>query len=228
MASVSKDATLRDFQEFIQLIYGIPDDRLFSLSDLISNLERFTMRSLKGIRKGDKNKLQLNLLVSFSWLMAIGNRLHIDVNEVVINRFPYVCSYCQRSPCACRSAKYQSRKKYISKKIFGVTKINDLQEMFDNIYPKSRRTLSEAGVHLAEETGELSEACHSFQGEHKNSQFLSIKNEMADYVSCLLGVANSAEIPMVTALSKMYKNNCHICHKLPCACNFSYVASYNS
>ena len=57
MPQIKSSSTLQDFQELIKEIYGVPDDRLFSLSDLISNLERFTMRSLKGIRKQDKKKL---------------------------------------------------------------------------------------------------------------------------------------------------------------------------
>lgn len=228
MPSLSSQATLSNFQELIGEIYGLPDDRLFSLSDLISNLERFTMRSLKGIRKGEKSKLELNLLISFSWLMAIANRLHIDVNEIVIDRFPLVCSYCQESPCTCKENKYQRRRKRTTTKRGAVNKIFDFQKMFEEIYPSSKRTISDAGVHLAEETGELSEACHSFQGQHKNSQFLNIKNETADYVSCLLGVANSANIDVAGALSRMYRNNCHACHKSPCECNFSYIAQYNS
>ena len=96
MPQIKSSSTLQDFQELIKEIYGVPDDRLFSLSDLISNLERFTMRSLKGIRKQDKKKLELNLLISLSWLMAIANRLHVNTNEIVLNRFPYICSYCKK------------------------------------------------------------------------------------------------------------------------------------
>lgn len=91
MASLAKNASLQDFQTLIRDIYGVPDDRLFSLSDLISNLERFTMRSLKGIRKEDVNKIELNLLVAFSWIMAIANRLHLDMDKIVIECFPYIC-----------------------------------------------------------------------------------------------------------------------------------------
>ena len=59
MPQFKSNSSLHVFQELIKEIYGVPDDRLFSLSDLISNLERFTMRSLKGIRKQDKKKLEL-------------------------------------------------------------------------------------------------------------------------------------------------------------------------
>ena len=228
MPQFKSNSSLHDFQELIKEIYGVPDDRLFSLSDLISNLERFTMRSLKGIRKQDKKKLELNLLISLSWLMAIANRLHVNTYEIVLNRFPYVCSYCKRCPCVCKSKKYQRRKKSQQGMITKKMSINDLQEMFQKIYPSTSRSISDAGVHLAEETGELSEACHNFQGEHKSNQFLYINNEIADYVSCIFGVANSMEISVSEGLEKMYKNSCHMCHKSPCQCNFSYIAQFNS
>lgn len=228
MASLAKNASLQDFQTLIRDIYGVPDDRLFSLSDLISNLERFTMRSLKGIRKEDVNKIELNLLVAFSWLMAIANRLHLDMDKIVIERFPYICSYCLKCPCICKKKKFQKRKKAVINNVIPPQTIAELQTMFEKIYPASSRSLSAAGVHLAEEIGELSESCHIYQGEHKQRQFLSICTEAADYVSCLFGVANSANINILNALVEMYKNNCHICHKSPCVCNFSYIAQYSS
>lgn len=100
--------------------------------------------------------------------------------------------------------------------------------MFAKIYPPAGRSLADAGVHLAEETGEISEKICAYLGEHKNKQFEEIKNELADWISCFFGVANSAKIDMAKELTKFYKNNCHICHKAPCVCNFSFVAKFKS
>ena len=38
------------------------------------------------------------------------------------------------------------------------------------------------------------------------------------------GLANSAKINIADELSKMYRDNCHVCHKAPCECSFSAVA----
>ena len=100
--------------------------------------------------------------------------------------------------------------------------------MFKEIYPPKSRTLADAGVHLAEEMGEVAEAVHNYLGQHLNTQFQRVKEEMADFTSCIFGVANSAGIDMAEEFAKMYKNNCHVCHKLPCACTFSQVASFKS
>ena len=227
MSKLRKNFTLSEFQNLISEIYGLPDDRLFSLWDLISNQERFTMRALKGIRKGEKTKLAGNLLVGTSWLMAVANRLHINVEEVVWRRFHGTCSYCKRIPCVCKKEKHLKRIIVInSKKEIKPESLADFQDMFFKIYPPNSRTLSDAGVHLAEETGELSEAVHVFLGEHKADEFSRIEDEIADYISCIFGVANSAQIDISRELFVMYRNNCHVCHKAPCVCSFSSVARY--
>lgn len=228
--------SISDFQKFIQDVYSLPDDRLFSLSDLISNQERFTMRALKGIRKGDKEKLKLNLLIAFSWAFAIANRLKIDIENSVWKRFPYVCSYCIQVPCQCKKIKQvcfvgsateikaDKREKIVAKNDLRPKDLVGFQKMFEKIYPSSQRNLIWAGVHLAEEMGELSESIHVFLGEHKEIQFASIQEELADFFSCVFGVANSAKIDMAKELARMYSDNCHICHEAPCCCKFSFVA----
>ncbi|MFA4998559.1 MAG: hypothetical protein WC514_00840 [Candidatus Paceibacterota bacterium] len=228
MARFPLNGSLSQFQNFNKEVYGLPDDRLFSLSDLLSNQERFAMRALKGIRKGDMSKLKSNLLISFSWLAAIAGRLHINMEEVTWRRFPSACSYCGKQPCSCKKTKITNRKKIVVKNSLKPKSLAALQKMFSLIYPASSRTLSEAGVHLAEEIGELNEVIHFFSGEHKAKYFEEIKKEIADVVSCFFSVANSAKIDIAAGLAKIYGNNCHVCHKAPCVCNFSFVAKFKS
>lgn len=176
---------------------------------------------------GDKEKLKSNLLIAFSWVMGIANRLHIVAEQNVLQRFPGVCSCCRKASCICKRMNQKKRIKNLKKKnITG--SLADLQKMFSLIYPPSARSLFEAGVHLAEEAGELSEAIYCFSGEHKAEQFEQIKIEIADYISCLFGVANSAEIDVAKELGKMYRNNCHVCHEAPCICKLSFIAKFES
>jgi NTP pyrophosphatase (non-canonical NTP hydrolase) len=224
----TKNQTLSDFQNFINQTYGLPDDRLFSLWDLLSNQERFTMRALKGIRKGDHAKLKHNLLIAISWFMGIINRLHIDLETIVWQRFPAACSYCGHKPCHCKIIKPKRRKNIKGQAKDKPKTFQQLQKMFNAIYPAATRTLPDAGVHLAEEMGELNEAIQIFLGEHKNKQFQTVEQETADYLSCLFGVANSAKIDISAELARIYKHNCHVCHHAPCTCGFSSVAGFKS
>jgi len=228
MSKFSSNQSLGDFQNLVSDIYSLPDDRLFSLWDLVSNQERFTMRALKGIRKGNTDKIKTNLLIAFSWTMAVANRLKIDVEEAVWSRFPARCTYCGGSSCVCKKIKSAKKTKFKRKVELKPGSLAGFQKMFEAIYPSSSRNLFEAGVHLAEEMGEQSEAIHRFLGEHKKNLFKEIEVEIADYISCIFGVANSANIQIAKGLEKMYWKNCHVCHELPCECNFSSVGKFKS
>ena len=228
MFSFKKENTIRDFQKFISDVYSSPDDRLYSIWDLLTHQQRFAMRALKGIRKGNIEKLKSNLIISFSWLMAIVNRLHIDIEDDLWKRFPMLCSYCGHRPCKCKSIKPTSRSGVKIDNSLRPKNLAAFQSMFNEIYPKGNRTLAEAGVHLAEEMGEISEACQNYLGQHLQKQFDVVRLEIADYISCVFGVANSAEVDVSKELEKMYSKNCHICHEAPCVCKFSDVAQINT
>lgn len=216
--------SLFDFQTFIEKVYASPDDRLYSLWDLLSQEQRFAMRALKGIRKEDQEKLKKNLLIAFSWLMSISNRLHINVDDEVWERFPGVCSYCGECPCACKKIKPSSRKKLEHKDSARPRSLAEMQAMFQRIYPAEKRTLGEEGIHLAEEVGEVSEAIHNYLGLHAMKQFDEVKLEIADCISCFIGIANSIPLDLAHELAAMYGNNCHVCHKAPCECSFTEIA----
>jgi NTP pyrophosphatase (non-canonical NTP hydrolase) len=220
-------ATMLEFQKTVQRIYGVPNDRQYSIWDLASNCERFAMRALKGIRKKDREKLRKNLLISMSWFVSIMNRMHIDLEDAVWRRFPHACSYCGKKPCACNETKPEKRM-HIEPLGNKPISIGDIQNMFREIYPPSTRTLEHAGIHMAEEMGEFSEAMHKFFGEHKEEHFKELASEAADFISCIMSVANSADIDVNSGLEEMFSNNCHICHNAPCICNFSFVSGFRS
>jgi len=195
---------------------------------MIVNMERFLMRSLKGIRKGNDQKAKSNLLLSLSWFMSIMNRLHINVEDEVWKRFPYLCSYCGTYPCLCKKEKVKTRRKVIIDNKKRPKTLKQFQRMFDDIYPSAARTLEHAGVHLAEELGEFSEAIMTFRGAHNDEDFNRVKIEAADLFSCVAGVFNSLEKDIVDGLVKLYSKNCHVCKKAPCACSFNYISNYKS
>src|SRR3989304_4012891 len=105
MVSVSQNTTLTQYQNFVREVYSIPNDRNYTLSDMLDNVERFTMRALKGIRKNDYDKTKLNLIIALSWFMSLNNQLHINIENEVWKRFPNKCSYCGSSPCTCKQNK---------------------------------------------------------------------------------------------------------------------------
>jgi len=223
MISFPKTGTIREFQEFISTEYSLVDDRQYSILDLLNQTQRFSMRALKGVRKGNVDKIKTNLLIALSWLMAAANRLHIDIEDEVWTRFPMRCSYCGKIPCVCKAIKATTRARFKRDNTLRPHSLAAFQKMFREIYPPESRTLADAGVHLAEEVGEVTEAMHYYLGQHLKNKFEEIELEMADLVSCIFGVANSADIDLAKELAVFFKNGCHVCHKTPCVCGFSNV-----
>ncbi|MBI3638331.1 hypothetical protein HY227_01140 [Candidatus Wolfebacteria bacterium] len=223
MPSFKKNQSISKFQKFVGDVYGLPDDRLYSVWDLLIQVQRFTMRACKGIRKDDLEKLKSNLIISLSWFMGIANRFHINIEDELWRRFPAICSYCGGRPCKCKKIKPSKRKKIKIKNSLKPKTLAGFQRMFEEIYPPREKTITEAGVHLAEETGEISEAIHNYLGQHKEKQFKEIGVEMADFLSCVFSVASCAGIDIASELHKTYRLNCHICHKAPCICSFGSI-----
>jgi NTP pyrophosphatase (non-canonical NTP hydrolase) len=229
MPVIKPNVSISQYQNFIREVYGLSNDRQFGVGEMVSNIERFLMRGLKGIRKNDPEKTKFNLLISFSWFMSLMNQLHIGIEEELWKRFPCVCSYCASSPCCCKEKKVKTRKTALPGNNAKKPKtLADFQLMFQRIYPADTRTLEHAGVHLAEEMGEFSESILIYRASHKESDFKNIFSEAADFISCLLGVFNSLGINAAIELSKMFKQNCHICKKAPCQCGFDLVANFKS
>jgi len=214
-----KRKTLTDFQDLILEIYGVPDDQLYSIWDLLSNQERFAMRMLKGIRKNDLERVKFNLIIATAWFFAIANRFHLNLEKEINKRFPYCCPYCENCPCKCKHKKPDIKTKLKRHKNKPKT-LAEIQEMFEKIYPVIDKNLEHIGIHLAEEQGEISEAMHLFAGTHQTKHFKALAQEMADYFSHTCALANKINFNFAQEFYRLFPENCHVCHKTPCICNF--------
>ncbi len=228
MAFVKTTTTIKEYQDFVNEVYGLPNERHFNVEDMLINIQRFTMRGLKGIRKKDKEKTILNFLIALSWFTSVINHFRINVEEEVWKRFPYACSYCGVCPCNCAEQKIEERQQVFGAEEKRPKNLDSFQHMFKEIYPPQKRNLEQAGIHLAEELGEFSEAILTYRGAHKEKDFNQIPLEAADLLSCFTGVFNSLEVDMAKELAFIWSNNCHICHNAPCICDFVYITNFKS
>ncbi len=168
------------------------------------------------------------MIISMSWFTSLINRLHIDLENEIWKRFPYLCSYCGTCPCSCKENKIESRLNVSAQGSERPETLEQFQNMFCKIYPPESRTLEHAGVHLAEELGEMSESFMTYSGRHKEEDFKNISAECADFFSCMMGVFNSLNVNYAKELSVLFSNNCHVCHKAPCECSFDFVTKFSS
>lgn len=228
MPSVRPNTTITQFQTFVGQVYAVRNDRHFRAWGMVSNVLRFLMRGLKGIRKSDAEKTKHNLLLATSWFMSIMNQMHVQIEEHIWRRFPYRCSYCGSCPCECKTLKIKKRKRLRATATRRPTTLRGYQRMFEVIYPASRRTLEQAGIHLAEEIGEFSEAVQAFKGKNTDREFSMLTLEGADLFSCIIGVFNSLGIDVAKELSVLFRKNCHLCHRAPCGCSYETTMKYQS
>lgn len=228
LGKLNSKFTITQWQDFSREIYSFSNDRDFGVMEMLSNIQRFIMRAIKGIRKRDDEKTKYNLMIAMSWYISLMNQLHIDLEEKVWQRFPYLCSYCGSTPCGCKTKKIQTRQKIVIKPSLRPKTLQDFQEMFEKIYPSNTRNLENAGIHLAEEMGELSEAITNYRGSHIEKEFDQVTLESADLFSCFMGVANSLNINITKESTALFNNNCHVCHKSPCQCDYNFVKNFRS
>lgn len=228
MSSVKPDTTIKEYQDFVKQVYGLPNDRHFGVSEMLANIQRFAMWGIKGIRKNDREKTKLNLIISLSWFMSVMNQLHIDLENEVWKRFPYVCSYCVSCPCVCKEKKLEKRPDIKGDENRRPKTLAGFQKMFNEIYPASSRMLEHAGIHMAKEIGEFSEAILAYRGDHREVDFEQVCLEAADVFSCTMDVLNSFDIDLAKELSLLFSENCHVCKKAPCECSFEDIMTFKS
>lgn len=226
MQNVESSVTIKGYQEFVNRVYGLPNERHFSTGDMFSHIQRFAMRGLKGIRQKDYEKAKKNLIISLSWFTSLLNRLHIEAEDEVWKRFPYKCSYCAECPCVCANQKIKQRREITIDDSKRPANLEGFQKMFENIYPSKNRTVEHAGIHLAEELGEFSEAMLAYKAGYKKEDFDNVILEAADLFSHYATVFNSMGLSLSKELSVMFDNNCHVCKKCPCECSFETIINF--
>ncbi|MDO8647594.1 MAG: hypothetical protein Q7R70_04210 [Candidatus Diapherotrites archaeon] len=226
MANFPENGSIKEFQQFINEVYDLPNDRGFELAEMLANVHRFVTLGIKGIRQGNPEKAKLNFLRSLSWYTSMATRLHIDIEDALWQRFPYLCSYCGNISCTCKAESIPGRRKVDVIESKRPKTMHEFQEMFKRIYPPASRSLEIAGIHLAEEFGELSDAILAFRGERRNSDFETIMKETADYLSTVFGIFNSLNTDLAKELAKNFDNNCFACHKSPCECDYRLVLRF--
>lgn len=228
MTALRRHPTIKDYQAFIFEVYGPANQKHFTANEMLTNVSRFTMRGLKGIRKGDRRKTELNLMIAASWMLSLSNQLGVNLEERLWQRFPYHCSYCGSIPCACRVNKVKKRITIRPDPKLRPKTIRDFQDMFEAIYPSQSRTLEHAGIHLAEEVGELSEAVLRFRGSHAEDDYERISIETADAFSCFMGVFNSLGFDYEEHVLQLFQKGCHVCVRVPCTCLHATVLNFKS
>ncbi|HWV52718.1 CHAT domain-containing protein [Pseudorhodoplanes sp.] len=143
------------------------------------------------------------LCKALGWYFPLLAKMRVNsVEELVFRKFPNVCPYCRSSPhreAECKLVKGTNptvSHEEVSRhfKANWDTRprgLNEWQQMFQRIYPRSLEEHGRSTIGLLEELGELAEAIRVFEIHPR--YFLG---EAADTFSYLMGIANEHQIKL--------------------------------
>lgn len=154
-------------------------------------------------KKREDFDLEDALCKALGWFFPLLAKFRVkSVESLVFKKYPYVCPYCRACPhkdSICKTTQGTRRTvdhgAVIAKQAENAGKrprrLNDWQQMFDDIYPRETAALGTARsiVGLLEELGELAEAVRVFE---KYPKYFA--GEAADVFSYLMGIANEYRV----------------------------------
>lgn len=205
-------------------IYGLMNGRICDSHDFAVRISRHIGILSKGGRGGDHDKIIANIAPILSWTAALANRLSIDLDHELWQRFPGKCPYCTYAPCDCKGKRAKNRTQVLpDMKAKKPEYVWEYQKMFESIYPNGN--LTDSIGHLVEEAMEVGEALQILKSSPNNDTFEEVVLELTDIVSNLLAVANHAHVDISTRFVKTYLHGCPSCNDPICTCWFKPVVT---
>ncbi len=175
----------------------------------------------------------------FAWYCALANRLNINLEDTLWQKYPGVCPRCMEHVCTCQRTPNDIDPQKLATLAASHLhqrphSLRDWQAMFGNIYrgpsgaeaiAPSRDRLAMVFSRMAEELGEVAEAILLDEAIDHNVDIV-VRNEMADLCAWIFALANNLQFvdPTATGVTladvswNLYGGKCHRCQKAPCIC----------
>jgi len=218
----TRPATLKEQQKMFNEIYGEHNDELYSTHDIKDQIWEKSSQISECIRKEGTSEIIVYLPVLYGWLMALWNRLDLDISEAAWSKYPNICPYCKRlEKCLCITEDLVFHSADMSLNVFRRDTKNkpqgvpEWQTMFKRIYGNINKVKPLVAVwfHFNEEVGEVSRELR-----HGNAQ--GIRDESADVFAWFLAFCIKLGIDMDDLIWKTYPYECNICRNEKCACPY--------
>lgn len=230
----NKPSTVLEIQKYLGDLYGEANGRR-DFEYIYAYLFRNASYLSRSIPRN--NECVENFIKTLSWLLALANKLEIDIQDAYLRKYPAVCPYCISKPCICSKTnkkpisyvkewKIQEElgiKYNIAKAATSSPTMDSLVEMTNDLYPANTHIWKAAGptfhfFRLLEELGEVHEAYTSFCKGKKDKT--EIENELADCFAWTLsawGIYYLGE-SLHDSFIGYYYNACPVCNSMSCDC----------
>ncbi|TES97041.1 hypothetical protein E3J85_00685 [Patescibacteria group bacterium] len=210
---------LSQAQNLIQEIYGIPDDRLYEVEDLLYYEQKFILRYIKLLQSKDRPGVVENLVVALAWFLALMNRYHFDLEKITWKRYSYKCPFCMDIPCSCSKKGDPKAKKTGRPTSRKPQSLKEWQEVIGKIYPNE--DVNEVNFRILYQTNNLDYAFRNFLRRKEKKHFKKIENQSADCFVLFVRALNALEIDLEKEFDHLFGKGCYVCHKMPCECNYT-------
>ncbi|MBI2042241.1 MAG: hypothetical protein HYT21_00600 [Candidatus Nealsonbacteria bacterium] len=230
---IERPQSVSDFQRMFRYIYHALNEAEYPKDgDLIARLIEEITRLMEFARKDRRTLFKEQMANIFSWSMAVVNRLGIDPQEALWEKYPGVCPYCLREKdCICGTEHPIVENKELALRRFRRERadrrpqtLKDHQELHLRLYSwqHDRELPIVVAAHLVEEAGEVSCAYRRLgmanSDTAKNFLFNELISEMADVMSWMFALANRLDFDLSEAIWEYYPYECVKCQKGPCVC----------
>ena len=196
-------------------IFQAKNDRDYSPSDLLLRIEEEAAQIDEALRKETLGDVQQPLARLLAWLFSLCNRMNIDLQDVVWQKYQGICPYCGREEnCMCITyTDTQNPKEWYRNPSGKIpSSLKEWQVMFDKIYGRinSLMWLISIWLHFHEELGEV---IRDFRLKSPK-----MKEEIADTFAWIIAFANKIKINLEEILWNQYPGRCDTCGKEKCIC----------
>ncbi|MDP2641097.1 MAG: hypothetical protein Q8P39_00955 [Candidatus Yanofskybacteria bacterium] len=191
--------------------------RDYTPESLLLHIVKQMGRIAKALRREDQKDLLRALPRFYIWVVSFCVMYRIDLEEAVWNKYKGCCPYCGATEhCSCASNSTKPAQWYRNESVMRPRTVAEWQEMFRRIYGETNHTLSltEIGLHLAEEVGEVSEAFYLRERDGE----APLHYEIADTIAWLFALANRLGIDLGALSWEAYPGVCDTCRMRECAC----------
>ena len=212
--------TLSGWQKKFGEIFNERNQRCDTDDDIMFHLYEHLTKCFESLRKERFDEIAARLPHIFCWLCAFCNRQHIEMTDVVWEKYPNVCPYgLEEQGCVCiaREVAYQPTLPELLRYRNDQTKrqydVPGIQAMFARIFGpvNSIKPLLAVLSHLLEEVSEVGK-------DWRKKRMETIDAEVADTFAQLCAVATKLGRNLDDLIWKTYPGVCHKCNREKCAC----------
>lgn len=231
-----EDLDLDELYYLVAFIYGGQNARRNAYETFAHLVEACGMVAIDYRKKGRERFTTVEALCkALGWYFPLLAKFQVrSVEDLLFRKFPYVCPYCGLAPheeSVCKEARGKRaeidqnflRRAYLANQRRRPRTLDDWQQMFQAIYPRTAGESERNILGLFEELGEFAESIRVFSASPR--YFLG---EAADVFSYLMGIANEAAMreaaggrqpfSLEAAMLANYPGLCKSCGMAICTC----------